>query len=227
MTSVHHALLLIGSAKPEGASTSESLGSYLLARLEQHGLQTSAIFLHRALRTPQRTNDMLAAVDAADLVIAAFPLYVDTLPYLVTAALERIAEHRASQIAPRPACFAAIVNCGFPEAFHNDTALAVCRQFANQTGLDWAGGLSLGGGGVVHGQPLLQGGGKVRKLVAALDLAAAALAAGQPIPEQAVNLMEQPVIPWALYVALGNLGWHMTAWKHGVHGKLNARPFGS
>jgi hypothetical protein len=225
MTTNQNALLLVGSAKADGASTSGALGSYLLARLAANGMQTETLLLYRNLRTPERTAALLAAVDAADLVILAFPLYVDTLPYLVTAALEQIAEHRAAQAAPSPTGFAAIVNCGFPEAHHNDVALAVCGQFARQTGMEWMGGLSLGGGGTVNGQPLAQGGGKVRNLVASLDLAANALSAGQPVPPQAVELMAKPIISHALYVAVGNLSWHITAWQNGVHGKLGARPF--
>lgn len=42
-----------------------------------------------------------------------------------------------------------IVNSGFPEAFHNDTALAILRRFAAETGFQWAGGLALGGGGTI------------------------------------------------------------------------------
>jgi hypothetical protein len=48
------ALLLVGSAKPEGSSTSESLGGYLLDRLAERGWQTETVLLHRALRTEAR-----------------------------------------------------------------------------------------------------------------------------------------------------------------------------
>lgn len=225
MTTVQKALLLVGSAKADGASTSGALGSHLFARLAEHGMQTETLLLYRSLRTPERTEALIAAVDAAHLVILAFPLYVDTLPYLVTVALERIAEQRGGQATPPPTRFAAIVNCGFPEAHHNDVALAVCRQFARQSGMEWMGGLALGGGGVVHSQPLAEGGGKVRNLVTSLDLAADALSAGQAIPQQAVELMAKPIIPHAVYVTMGNMGWHITAWQNGVHGKLGARPF--
>jgi len=50
----------------------------------------------------------------------------------------------------------AIANSGFPEAEHSQTALEVCRLFARQVGFDWAGGLAMGGGGMVSGQPLAE-----------------------------------------------------------------------
>ena len=70
----------------------------------------------RAMRTEERTAALLAAVDAADIVILAFPLYVDGLPYLVTQALEQIAARRAGETDIQRPLFLAIANCGFPEA---------------------------------------------------------------------------------------------------------------
>ncbi len=94
MTSTQTALLLIGSAKPTGESTSEALGAYLLQRLVERGFTTEIRHAARAMRTQDRTQELLQAVDRADLLVLAFPLYVDSLPYLVTRALERIAAHR-------------------------------------------------------------------------------------------------------------------------------------
>src|SRR3972149_2310639 len=105
----------------------------------------------------------------------AFPLYIDSLPAPVIAALEKIASHRAGK--PVQQSFAAIANCGFPEANHNDTALAICAQFARQTELTWLGSLALGGGeGLVHGVPLNEMDGRALPLKNSLDLAAEALA---------------------------------------------------
>ena len=52
-----------------------------------------------ALRSPEGRDRMLAAVDAADLVIVSFPLYIDQLPAPLLEALELIAEHRKAQAA--------------------------------------------------------------------------------------------------------------------------------
>jgi hypothetical protein len=173
-----HALLLVGSAKPAGASASEALGTYLLDRLAEFGFTTDKVLGFRALRTEARTQALLEAVDSCDLFVLAFPLYVDTLPYLVTRALERIAQHRQGQFGAHRPRFLAIANCGFPEAHHNDTALAICRQFARAANLDWAGGLARGAGQPLGGRPLAESGGVARDAITALDLAADILAAG-------------------------------------------------
>jgi hypothetical protein len=163
-------------------------------------------------------------VDDADLVLLATPLYVDGLPYLVTRAMERVAARRTESASDPSVRFAAIVNCGFPEAQHNDVALAILQQFARASELEWAGGLSLGAGGVVHGEPLGETG-RTAGIRKSLDQAAAALAAGKPIPQEAVERMAQPVIPARLYTLMGNFGWRRTAWHYGAHSRLGDRPF--
>jgi hypothetical protein len=225
MTSPKTALLLVGSAKPAGQSTSEALGSYLAQKLAERDIAITTMHVARAMRTEERTVALLAAVDAADIVILAFPLYVDGPPYLVTQTLERIAAHRQTQPQAKAASFLAIANCGFPEAAHNTTALAICRQFADEAGFAWAGGLALGEGGAISGRPLTAAGGMAHNVVAALDLAAAALAAGQPAPEEAATLMARPFIPARAYMLMGDLGWLMQArWNH-VLTQLGAQPF--
>jgi hypothetical protein len=225
MTSPKTALLLIGSPKPAGESSSESLGTYLLERLAERGIHTETQHVARAMRTEARTQELLHAIDRADLFILAFPLYVDSLPYLAIEALERIAAHRQAQPSPAPAAFLAIANCGFPEVQHNETALAICEQFAAEAGLRWAGGLALGEGGAISGQPLAKAGGMVRNVVAALDLAAAALAEGEPVPAEAITLMARPFIPTRAYMLMGDVGWLAQARRNRVLTRLRARPF--
>ena len=225
MNAPKKALFLIGSAKPVGESTSEALATYLAQRLEQQGVTTATMHVARALRTETRTQELLKAIDAADLFVLAFPLYVDALPYLAAEALERIAAHRQVQSSPAPAAFLAIANCGFPEAQHNTTALAICQQFAGAAGFTWAGGLALGAGGAVNGRDLGEAGGMVRNVVQALDLAAAALAAGDPAPAEAAALMAQPMMPVRMYTLMGGLGWRKQAWDNGVYQQLRAQPF--
>jgi len=227
MTSPKTALLLVGSAKPASQSTSEALGSYLAQKLAERDIAITTMHLARTMRTEERTAALLAAVDAADIVILAFPLYVDGLPYLVTQALEQIAAPRAAETDIRHPLFLAIANCGFPEVRHNDTALAICEQFAVAAGLRWAGGLALGEGGAINGQPLAKAGGMVHNVVAALDLVAAALAENEPVPAEAVALMARPFIPARAYMLMGDLGWLMQARQNRVVTRLAARPFAS
>jgi hypothetical protein len=116
-----------------------------------------------------------------------------------------------------------ISNSGFPEAEQNEIALRIYRCFARQTGFVWAGGLALGGGEMIKGKPLGESRGAARNVIAALDLAAEALALSKPVPQEAVDLMAQPMIPAWIYRTIGNVGWHIQAIRQGTWRQLRAR----
>ena len=224
--SIKRALLLVGSSRTR-KSTSNSLGGYLFDQLAEHNIQTETIYIHTTMYSAERTKAMLDAADAADLVLLAFPLYVDFLPAPVMNALEQIAAHRVSQAETKPhQFFAAISNCGFPEPDHNTTALAICKNFARLTHFDWAGSLAIGAGeGMVHGLPLNELDGRVIPLKKALDLSAELLARGMAIPAEAQALLAKPFIPGWLYRGMGVYGWRQQAKQYHVEKIAKRQPY--
>jgi multimeric flavodoxin WrbA len=223
---IRRALLLVGSPKTR-KSTSNSLGGYLFEQLSARSIQTETIYLHTMLRSPAKMQALLDAVEAADLVTLAFPLYVDTLPAPVIEALERIAAQRQGHDQTHRQLFTAICNCGFPEAQHNANALAICETFARQAGFEWAGALSLGGGEMVAGMPLAQLGGMTIMIRKALDLTAEALAQGQAIPKASQDIWGKPVIPHWLYRLSGWRRWNQQAKAYGANKLLKRQPYWS
>ena len=228
------ALLLAGSPKP-GRSSSLALGEHLIGDLARRGWDAETIKLRQVMNDPDRLR---AAAGEAEVVVLAYPLYVFGLPAPVVLSLEQLAEarHQADGAAraddagsvsetdsERPR-LVAIVNCGFPEPGHNDLSLEMCRLFATQAGWHWAGGLSLGGGGVLDGNPLRERGPFTRSVRKALALTAAALDAGRDVPDEAVTLMAKPMMPPRAYRWLANYGWRHAARANGVAGKLEERP---
>lgn len=93
---VRRAVLLVGSPKTR-KSTSHALSGYLFERLSVKSIHTETIHLHTVLRSPEKMKSMLAAVEEADLVVLAFPLYVDSLPAPVIESLECIVAHQQNQ----------------------------------------------------------------------------------------------------------------------------------
>ncbi len=220
---VKRAVLLVGSPRTK-KSTSASLGEYLFEQLAEGGVETQTFQVYTSLNSSVKMNEIFSAIDGADLVVLAFPLYVDTLPAPVITLLERIAIHRKTN--PTSARFAAIANCGFPEAHHTDNALAICAEFARQNGLGWLGGLALGAGeGIVHGTPLRDLGGRAIPIKKALELAVESFLQGEPIPQSARNLLARPIIPAWLYKVMGGFGWNQAAKKFGVEKKIRATPY--
>ena len=227
------ALLIVGSPKTNEPSTSGVLGGYLLDRLKERGWETESLTLRASLNRPEGEGELLSSVERAGLIVLAFPLYVDALPYLVTKALAVIAAHRQASSEPSPQRLVGIVNSGFPETHQNSVALAICREFAAQSGFTWAGGLAIGGGGMIGGQPLTgpkRSGPPVQHVIAALEMTAAALAEGLPVPAEALSMIVKTRIPFSvfrwLYVWMGGKSFEKLAAKNGVaKNRLMARPY--
>lgn len=137
-----------------------------------------------------------------------------------------MAAHRRVGAQPPPQRVAAIVNSGFPEARQNAVALAICREFAAQSGMGWAGGLVLTGGGMIGGRPLTEkrrSAPPVKHMIQSLDLTTAALAEGLPVPPAAMRLMARnplPFLPFALwrwiYIRFGGNGFEQEAASNGI-----------
>jgi|GEM_PF-144303 hypothetical protein len=234
--SPRRALLIVGSPKTNSPSTSSVLGSYLLERLGDRGWETESLTLRASLSREEGEAALLASIDRAGLILLVFPLYADALPCLATKALAVIAAHRRAAADPPPQRLVAIVNSGFPETHQNSVALAICQEFAAQSGIAWGGGLALGGGGVIGGQPLTvtkRSGLPVKHVIRALDLTAAALSEGHPVPAQAVRLMAKnpvPFMPFALwrwiYIRFGGKGFEQEAARNGVsRDRLRDQPY--
>jgi len=223
VTPIRRAVLLVGSPRTK-KSTSLSLGGYLFEQLKARGIETETIQIYTSINSPERMKAMYEAIDKADLVMLAFPLYVDSLPAPVIAALEKIATHHKDK--QSHIRFAAISNCGFPGAEHNITALAICSEFSHEAGFAWLGSLALGAGeGIVHGVPLDELDGRAIPLKQALDLAAEALSNGQPIPQSARDLLAKPVIPNWMYTFMGKFGWEQQAKQYGVKKIIKRQPY--
>ena len=217
------ALILTGSPKGR-ISASYSLASMLAEGLRENNVSVSIEPVHASLRTEEGTSRLLDAVDGADLVVLAFPLYVDSLPAPLTRLLELVAERRTGSSSPGTPRLAAMVQCGFPESHQCDTAVGICRLFAERTGMRWAGALAMGMGGSVVGDiRRLPGGGK--NILDALKMAAESLAKGGAIPVEATTLFAKPIMPRWMYTLVGNLGWRMQLRKNKARRPMSYRPY--
>jgi hypothetical protein len=219
---IRNALLLVGSPR-ESKSNSFSLGSFLMKKLSENGVETTTIMVKDALKSKERVEDMLKEIDKTELIVLAFPLYVDSLPAMDIKLLQIISEHRSGSTDRKG--FIPLVNCGFPEAHHNGTAISICRNFASRANLEWRGGLSLGGGMAIASRPLEESGGVARNVIKSLEMAAQSLAVEEPIPKESEERMALPVAPKWLFVRLGNRWWKKQAKENGVENELNARPY--
>jgi multimeric flavodoxin WrbA len=223
------ALLLVGSPRGEN-SNSNSLGSYLMDRLHEEGLETDRVMITKALESDEATEEMVSKVDGADIVVLASPLYVDQFPSFVIRAMELICERKRPAGMSKEKRLLAIVNCGFPEPEQNCCAVAISRNFARMSGMEWAGCLSIGMGMAINGEPLENRAGMTRNLRKGMSIASDALANGMPLPKEAGLLASRPFIPLFLtkYVLLPLIAgrwFEAIAKKNGVLDRMRDKPY--
>lgn len=233
-----NALLIVGSPKIKQRSTSDVFGEYLLEIMKSAGWKTEKLTLKGGLKREKGQAKLCSAVDRSDLIILALPLYVNTLPYLVTKALEVIASHKKIVQMKRPQRIFTFINNGFPEFHHNALALAICRNFADQCGISWAGALAMGAGEAIgQGQELTQpkrSGPPVKHVIKALDKTGEALVKGIPIPPNIQNLISKPPIPlmtfgiwrWLFLNLFSRQSWKKKAVENSISKeKMYAKPY--
>lgn len=232
------ALLVVGSPKVKSPSTSSVLGGYVLEQLKQRDWEVESLTLRGNLLKGEGQAEFLASVERADLLLLAFPLYIDALPFLMTKALEVMAANISSQPHGIPKRLFVICNNGFPEAHQNALALAICQRFAVDTGMIWSGGLAMGAGeGLIGGLPLMgvQRGGRppVQHVIQALDMASAALAEWKTVSFEATRLIAKTPIPFMpfsiwrwIFVKMAGQNWQQQAATNQVSKEeILARPY--
>jgi multimeric flavodoxin WrbA len=235
-TRTRRALLLVGSPK-SGASTSEVLGGYLLKCLEETGWSTKTLKLRPRVFRIEGLKELFSLFGKADLIVPAFPLYVDSLPALVTQALEVLSAGWRDLTESRPRRLFPIVNNGFPEAYQNAPALAICRNFAEKTAMIWAGSLALGAGeALVCGRSLGEkksNGLPVFHVIHALRESASMLDQKGRVsgaPGKSLERTPFPMMPFSLWrrmcIPFAASGWKKQASQHGIEPRqMNARPY--
>ncbi|NYT08034.1 MAG: NAD(P)H-dependent oxidoreductase [Methanomicrobiales archaeon] len=217
-------LLLVGS--PRGMkSTSASLGSYLLQEMEKGGTTTAIITLSQFMKSDEGKNELVDAINRADTLVFASPLFIDSLPAPVIDALEMIRDRRMVSQPPWRQSLVALVNSGVPEPRQNATALAIYRQFAEEAEFGWAGGLAFAPDSVIRGKPLREAGFAARNARKSLELAAEALGRGGAVPQAAVNLADKPLVPVWMFLLNANRSWKHRVKDPAVWKEMEKRPF--
>jgi NAD(P)H-dependent FMN reductase len=219
-----NALLLVGSPKP-AASASRSFGEALLSRLAARGATIRTAPVTPSFRSEEKLAELTEKIAWADLVVLSCPIYIDSLPAPVTRLLEAWATgvEANARVGSGSKRLALLAQCGFPEARHCDVAVDVCRQFCVEAGAEWAGALAFGTGGALEGRPIERS--PLARAVPALDAAADALAAGQPIPSSASAAFAKPIAPAWVYTLFGGLAWWRLARKRGGKERLRLRRY--
>ncbi len=151
----------------------------------------------------------------AEVLLIAFPLYVDELPASLMQFLAGYEEAYKARRGNRPAQRVfAVANCGFYEGFQNELALKIIEHFCESTGLSWCGGAGLGTGEMIRGLRNVPEEAGIRKpIIQALQTIAETIASNGVLAE---NIYTQHKFPWLLYKLAGEAGWRKEIKKNGL-----------
>ncbi len=182
----------------------------LIAQMEK--LLNERVETHQAwtLIKPEASPDEVSALLNTDVLLIAFPLYVDSLPAPLIELLVRL--EAAAQCSQNKPTVYAICNCGFFDSHQTKTALEIVDHFAKRTGLPWGYGLGIGGGPVLSmfGEDWSKGP-SVKVYKALLNMAAVIKTRGS-----GQNVFVAPKLPRFLYTIAGNINFRSRANKNGV-----------
>lgn len=146
-----------------------------------------------------------------NVIVVAFPLYVDGIPSHFLRLLDEI-KGNMNAIAPGAIVFA-ISNNGFYEGCQNALALNMMESFCRCSGLKWGQGIGAGAGGMVNVASAGQG--PMKNLGLVLDKLAENIlnsCSGE-------NQFIEPNFPRFLYKAAAHSGWKSQARKYGLKSK--------
>jgi len=220
MTVQKKILLLIGSPK-KNQGASEFMGSHLLNLFNEKGIQAKKEHIKTLIVEKHEKQYFFSLLDNSNVIILLCPLYFDAPPYPVTKAMEIISEHRAKQSYLKAQSLFVISNCGYPEAEHNKTAMALYKQFAKEAKFLCVGELLIGMGPMVYLNPILKTGFLFSKLKKTLNRIANHIIER---PGYIGEIVMEPFIPQWVYFWGGRAASRLIAARNGAF-RISRRPY--
>ncbi|MEJ6951582.1 NAD(P)H-dependent oxidoreductase [Natronospora cellulosivora (SeqCode)] len=209
-------LTLLGSTRGR-KTASESIVNYLFEKKEFKQMELSKYLAHEIFKKKEKLDEFLLAAKNADTIIISSPVYVHSLPYPLTVVLESMAD-KENKDCWQGKNFFAIIHCGYPEEIQRKASLDICKNFANQTAMNWMGGIGFAGTPIIDGRPLEEVGMFTKWMRKALDELCISIIQGTEISQKAYKLAkkDRPPIPVRILKTLMNIMIKKAAKKNKV-----------
>lgn len=215
----------INGSPKVGTSCSGTLLTQLQKDLLNKGNQKISpenFTIYQINKTPL-SDANIAEIIKSDIIVVAFPLYVDGIPSHMLAALYQLEEAFLKVPEPQKTSFYGIINNGFSESFQNQHAAAMLNLFCERAGISFGQVFAVGAGEML------------RSMVESnIPFGEASLSyVKQDWDSFVENIVEQksapsafcsPKIPARIFCAIGNLTfWNSSAKKNGISKKQMCR----
>ena len=198
----------------------DSASGMIIGQIERVIEAPVTVYQAVKLMRDEDISEALSDILKSDVLLFAFPLYVDSLPAPLVKILTLIEQANAQGRAQAVKVYA-VCNCGFFEAEHTRLALDIIENFCARAGLAWGYGVGVGAGGFIYSQREHMSKGPAAGIYSALYALGKSIRAGD-VGKQ--NTFATAKMPRFLYNLAGNLGWRQTAKKYKAGKALMARP---
>jgi multimeric flavodoxin WrbA len=178
------ALLIVGSSR-------KKKNTYIFAKtfrkaFEERGVKTTMIYSidnYDKIKT-----ETIQKVNISDIVGFLSPLYADYMPAHMLKFLEMLSE-KNSVILKNKILFG-MSQCAFPYWKLNANSVKSMEFYAKENSMNFAGGLSYGGAGLMDGESFEEMGSRGKKLIKGINIAVEGILNDSKIPEISQKLFE-------------------------------------
>lgn len=187
------------NASPKGESASGVLLKGLKECLGKKSADAEVVDIK--LNKPKVSEETIELLKKMNVLVIAFPLYVDGLPSHLLSCLVQLQSVNFPQ---KSVAVYGIANCGFYEGIQNECALHILENWCSRMRFQWKMGLGIGGGGSLSMMENVPFGHGPRKPVdEKLGLMAECIQTGSAMENQYVSIG----MPRFVYKLVAELGW--------------------
>ncbi len=197
-------LLINGSPRKNG--TSYSFARTIKLLVESSGNEAEIIHAIDYYDGKEKIEQLSGLIVQSDIIAMSAPIYADTLPYQDIWLLEKLADECANELKGK--AFFAVGQCGFPDITRIEPLIDACRFFAEDTGMNWLGGLAYGGGPMINGALLEDIGKKGEKITSGFKGALENILKGEKIDvrsQEMITMKVPKVMYWPLVVLMNQM----------------------
>ena len=165
----------------------------------------------------------IAEIIKSDIIVVAFPLYVDGIPSHMLGALYQLEEAFLKVPEPQKTSFYGIINNGFSESFQNRHAAAMLNLFCKRAGISFGQVFAVGAGEMLRSMVEMNtpfGEGSLSYIKKDWDFFVEHIVEQKSAP----SVFCSPKIPARIFCTIGNLTfWNPSAKKNGISKKQMCR----
>lgn len=201
--------LVNGSPKFKN-SVSGNILSSLIPNLQDNNIIEEYVF-----RTNEIKIDDLEHIAKCNVIVFAFPLYVDGIPSHLLRCLNQMEKYLSSNINNEIYVYA-IINIGFYEGKQAAIAIEMMKNWAEKANVKWGQGIGIGGGGMMS---MTEKSAESKGLMKSAYNSLTSLANNILSRTSSDEIYTQPGIPRIVYKIGGEMGWRQTAKENGLKTK--------